>query len=185
MFCTHCGAPLPEDALVCNQCQTPVMPLEAEAERTQAQPTPPPPSEPAQAPGPLCPNCSTPILPGQTVCSLCGAPLYGGEQPVYPQPPYPQAPYQQPAYPQYAPDRTAPMTLGNWICTMLLMIIPIANLVLLIVWAASSKTNISKQNWARSALIFMGVAVLIGIIIGLCAPHIYRDLIYNYWYYLN
>ncbi|HOD18281.1 MAG TPA: hypothetical protein PKJ14_06570 [Candidatus Cloacimonadota bacterium] len=56
--------------------------------------------------------------------------------------------YQQNSEPQIKPaNNVAPvMTIGNWIVTMLLMLIPIANIVLLIVWAVSNTDNPNRKN---------------------------------------
>lgn len=50
--------------------------------------------------------------------------------------------------------------VGNWFLTMLVMVIPIVNLVLLIIWALDTNTNESKRNWAKASLWWF----LIGII---------------------
>lgn len=55
------------------------------------------------------------------------------------------------------------MTVGNWIVTMLIMIIPIVNIVMLIVWAASSNDNPNRKNWAIAQLIFVAIGILIWI----------------------
>jgi heme/copper-type cytochrome/quinol oxidase subunit 2 len=60
---------------------------------------------------------------------------------------------------------TKPMSFGDWIVTMLLLIIPVVNIVLLFIWAFGSKTNINKRNYARANLLFMAIALVLGIII--------------------
>ncbi len=53
-----------------------------------------------------------------------------------------------------------PMSVGDWLITMIVTSIPIVGLIMLLVWAFSSGTNESKKNWAKAALIFyviMGV----------------------------
>ncbi|MCD8478957.1 MAG: hypothetical protein LRZ88_01185 [Candidatus Cloacimonetes bacterium] len=57
------------------------------------------------------------------------------------------------------------MTVGNWIVTMLLLIIPIVNIILLIVWAASSGENPNKKNWAIAQLIFMAIGVVLWLVL--------------------
>jgi hypothetical protein len=64
------------------------------------------------------------------------------------------------------------MTVGNWIITMIIMVIPIVNVVMLIVWAASSTENPNRKNWAVAQLIFIAIGIIIwilfaGIIIGM------------------
>lgn len=61
---------------------------------------------------------------------------------------------------------TAPvMSLGEWVLTLLLTFIPVVNIVMLIIWAASSDTNPSKQGFARARLIWMAVGIVISLVI--------------------
>lgn len=57
------------------------------------------------------------------------------------------------------------MTLGQWILTIIITLIPCVNLVMLIVWAVSSNTNPSKKTWAQAQLI---ITVVIAILYGVC-----------------
>ncbi len=57
-----------------------------------------------------------------------------------------------------------PMTLGDWVVTLILTAIPIANIVLLFVWGFSSNTNTSKKNWARATLIFFAVGIAVWVL---------------------
>ncbi len=78
-----------------------------------------------------------------------------------------QEPYQNPAdqaYFQSAPNEKV-MTVGQWLGTMLLMLIPIANLVLLIVWAVSDTENRNRSNWAKAYLIMIGIVICLYILI--------------------
>lgn len=47
------------------------------------------------------------------------------------------------------------VTIGDWIITLILMCIPLVNFIMLLVWAFSSSTPVSKANWAKATLIFM------------------------------
>lgn len=49
------------------------------------------------------------------------------------------------------PDET--VSMGNWIGTFLLMLIPVLNLILALVWAFGGMTKPSKRNYARAWLI--------------------------------
>ncbi len=63
-------------------------------------------------------------------------------------------------------EPTAPvMSIGNWVVTMVLMIIPLVNIVLLIVWAASSGENPNRKNWAIATLIFMAISFVLWMIL--------------------
>ncbi|WBW99428.1 hypothetical protein [Oceanirhabdus sp. W0125-5] len=63
---------------------------------------------------------------------------------------------------------SSPMTLGDWVVTLLLLMIPVVRLVLLIVWAFSSETNENKKNFAKASLILMGIIILITIVFVAC-----------------
>lgn len=84
-----------------------------------------------------------------------------------------QEPYQNPAdqaYFQPAPNEKV-MTVGQWLVTMLLMILPIVNLILLIMWAVSDTENRNRSNWAKAYLIMLGI--------GLCFSLLYLVLLFQ------
>jgi hypothetical protein len=60
---------------------------------------------------------------------------------------------------------TKPMSFGDWIKTLLLMIIPIVNIVLLFVWAFGSVTNLNKKNFSRAYLLLMAIVLVLYIIV--------------------
>lgn len=53
------------------------------------------------------------------------------------------------------------MTMKDWIVVSLFMMIPIANIVLLFVWAFGSDGNLNRKNWAKAGLLLM--AILMGL----------------------
>ena len=63
------------------------------------------------------------------------------------------------------PSSNNPMTTKQWIFTNLLLAIPIANIVLLFIWAFSKNTNINKKNYAKSCLILIPIRFFIGLFI--------------------
>jgi len=71
---------------------------------------------------------------------------------------------QQPQYPQPGGTQWPHMTLGNWVVTMLLLLIPIANIVLMFVWAFGSNTNPSKKTYFQATLIFAAIGIIISIL---------------------
>ena len=81
--------------------------------------------------------------------------------------------YQQPAvqeqlqYQDQRPDDelAEPMTLGEWMITLLIMLIPCANIVMAFVWAFSSKEKKSKSNFFKAYLIFMAIIIVLYIIL--------------------
>jgi hypothetical protein len=60
-----------------------------------------------------------------------------------------------------------PLTTRNWIGTLILVAIPLINIIMLIVWAASNETHPSKKSFARAYLIIIGVAFGIGFLAAL------------------
>ena len=64
----------------------------------------------------------------------------------------------------YAPPVQAPITVGDWVVTLLIMFIPLVNLIMLFVWAFSDGTNVSKANWAKATLIWMLIGIVLGIL---------------------
>jgi len=53
-----------------------------------------------------------------------------------------------------------PVSLGEWMVTILLCAIPIVNIVMLFVWGFSAGTQPSKANWAKASLIWLAIFVV-------------------------
>ena len=131
-FCTSCGAPLEEDKKFCTECGAPAA---ATVNQNPAR-------QPAAAPQPA-----------------------RAFAPAAVQAPPPQAPPPQAAYTPadgkpaglYAPIGT----LG-WIGIFLLLLIPIVNIILLIVWAVGGCQKAVKRSFARAALIFLVISIILG-----------------------
>lgn len=60
---------------------------------------------------------------------------------------------------------TKPMSFGDWIKTLLLLIIPIANIILLFMWAFGSRTNLNKKNFSKAYLLLMAIITVLYIIV--------------------
>lgn len=76
----------------------------------------------------------------------------------------------------------APMTLGDWLVTLLITAIPCVGLVMLFVWAFSSDVNTSKKNFCRARLIFSAIIlVLVFIMYAVLGVAIFSSLA-NYKY---
>lgn len=63
-----------------------------------------------------------------------------------------------------AVEQVAVLSLGDWMLTLLLLMIPVVNIVMLIVWSADSKTNPNKRHFAWAQLIYMGIIFVLSII---------------------
>lgn len=59
------------------------------------------------------------------------------------------------------PKTASDMSVGEWLITMLIMIIPIVNIVMLFIWGFGNPDP--RRNYARASLIWM--AISIGLII--------------------
>lgn len=81
---------------------------------------------------------------------------------AYYEAPY-SAPQPQPVY-QEQPQLEPPVTMGEWLISLLLMCIPCVNIVLMFVWAFGSTTNKSKSNFFKAALIWYGIMIVLSIV---------------------
>jgi hypothetical protein len=71
-----------------------------------------------------------------------------------------------------------PMTVGNWLLTMVIMAIPLVGLIMQLVWAFSNDTHPSKKTFCQASLImllifivlFAGIAILGGIFGAMSTP---------------
>lgn len=75
--------------------------------------------------------------------------------------PNPNQPYQQ----AYEPgmDQT-PLNMGEWILTILVMMIPCVGLIIYLVWAFGKNGNVNRRNYCRAYLIIYAIVVVISIV---------------------
>ena len=107
----------------------------------------------------FCPNCGKSNPDGSKFCENCGSNMLesNGVQQAAPQQPVapPPAPvYQQPPQPQYqtpaAPaNLSAPLSVGGFLGTMIVMAIPIVNIIMLFVWGFGANANLNRKNLCR------------------------------------
>lgn len=95
---------------------------------------------------------------GQPVNDAFGTPPAAPVSPVYGTPNYTSAPQPQ-------NDNEVPVSMGDWIGTMLLMLVPCVNIVLLFVWAFSKTEKKSKSNWAKAQLIIVAIVTALSIVL--------------------
>lgn len=57
-----------------------------------------------------------------------------------------------------------PMTIGDWLITFLIQIIPLVGLVMLFVWAFGGDTHPSKKTWAQASLLWIVIMIILAII---------------------
>ena len=66
---------------------------------------------------------------------------------------------------QQQTQQQPPVSVSYWFLTLFLTAIPLVGLILLFVWAFGSTTNPSKANWAKAALLWAAIGIVIYIII--------------------
>ncbi len=66
---------------------------------------------------------------------------------------------------QIKQNTTEVVSVKRWLGTLALLIIPIANIVLLFIWAFDKETNKNKSNFAKAYLIFLAIVIGFYIII--------------------
>jgi len=100
--------------------------------------------------------------------------------------PYYQQQYQQTPAPQQQapPAQWPPMRVGEWIVAMLLMCIPIANIILMFMWAFGSNVNPSKKSYFQATLIIAAISflfsILISILFAAALASVFSDLLYYF-----
>ena len=123
-----------------------------------------------------CTKCGTQVADGVKFCTSCGSPMGAAQPQAAPQQPQPQ-PYTQPQ-PQYAPVYTEePISTGAYIGIFFLLMLPVINIILLIVWACGGCNKKNKTNLSRALLVWMLIGALIGGIIALAGGLLFGDSI--------
>jgi hypothetical protein len=136
-----------------------------------------------------CPNCGTQINGDANVCEICGTvlndqftavpppayapvpppigiptmiqPISSVEKPVESPP---AALYQQPPY--FDVDVNKPMSLRSYMISILLLVIPFLNIVMVLIWSFGRNVNRNQKNFARAFLIYMVIIFVLSLIFG-------------------
>lgn len=64
--------------------------------------------------------------------------------------------------PIYTGEVAPVMSFGEWFGTLLIMVIPVLNFIMLIVWVSERYTNPNKVNWAKATLVLIGIQLIVG-----------------------
>jgi uncharacterized membrane protein YdbT with pleckstrin-like domain len=73
----------------------------------------------------------------------------------------PQANQPQPLYQQDNRELYPQVSFGDWLVTMLIMLVPVLNAIMLIVWSTDRNSNPSKANWAKASLVIIGIQIVL------------------------
>lgn len=57
-----------------------------------------------------------------------------------------------------------PMSVKDWLITMLIMAIPLVGFIMLFVYAFGNNENVNKQNWAKAQLILLAIIIGLSVI---------------------
>mgnify|MGYP000933378441 FL=1 len=57
------------------------------------------------------------------------------------------------------------VSIKEWLLTNLIMMIPLVNIVMMLVWAFSSNTNPNKANYFKAALILFAIVMVIYLVL--------------------
>lgn len=63
-----------------------------------------------------------------------------------------------------------PMTVTDWILTMIILALPLVNIVALIIWAVSPATQPSKRTYAQASIILFAVIFVLAIVAAILIP---------------
>lgn len=87
---------------------------------------------------------------------------FSSEQQQYDQGQYDQQGQHGASYQQYG-DLEAPMSLGEWIITLIILAIPCVGFIMMFVWGFGQEKT-SKKNFCRACLIFTAVSIVLSFV---------------------
>ena len=102
----------------------------------------------------FCTECGAAMENDRAFCPNCGKAVEGGSNP-----------FKEPARNSNLEE---PMSLGDWIITLLITYIPVVGFIMTIVWALTA-SNTSKKNYARAMILFMIIGFVFVVLMSGCA----------------
>jgi len=60
----------------------------------------------------------------------------------------------------------APLTLGDCMLIGLIVMIPIVNIIVFLIWAFDRKENLNRKNLAKAGLIYLAIGFVLSLILG-------------------
>ncbi len=104
-----------------------------------------------------CPVCGKDVPAQAAFCGECGYNFQAGSA----------TPYTVPPQTAVAPEDTSPLKVSDFFVMLLVACIPLVNIILLLIWAFSSGTNVNRKNFCRAYLIMMVIMWVISFILSL------------------
>lgn len=81
-----------------------------------------------------------------------------------------------PARLEPAADEAPPLSTGDYIVMFVLFSLPVINLIIALVWGFGSGINPNRKNFAKAWLVMLLIALIAGIMMGLAAALLARNL---------
>lgn len=75
---------------------------------------------------------------------------------------------------------TSPMTVSQWLITLIVMMIPCVGIIMYFVWGFSSSGNVNRRNFCRAGLIIEAVVIVLYILIVAIAGNVFMYGVNNY-----
>lgn len=128
-------------------------------------------------------------------CDYCGAsfreqaqatPVSGMGQPLFSRPYTAESvPNTSTGTQQAAAEQ--PTSLLGWLWMYIILLIPLANIAMLLIWVFSDTTPVSKKNWAKATLIFLVFVFIlfIGYMVTIMSSPMYQKMLQDYGPYLQ
>lgn len=125
-------------------------------------------------------------------CEYCGAsfreqaqaaPINGMEQPLYSRP-FPAGPMPN-MMSGIQQGENKPTSLLGWLGMYAILLVPFANIILLLIWAFSNTTPASRKNWARATLIVLVFLFIlfVGYIVTVMSSPLFQQMMQEYGTY--
>jgi len=65
------------------------------------------------------------------------------------------------------PYDTRPMSVKDWLVTLIILALPLINIVMMLVWAFGGTGNINRRNYCRAGLLLFAVVLALSICVTL------------------
>ena len=62
-----------------------------------------------------------------------------------------------------------PVSIGDWVLTLIVLGIPVVNIILYVYWALSDSTAPSKKNYCRACILIVMILSATGLLFGIIA----------------
>lgn len=66
--------------------------------------------------------------------------------------------------PMFAQPNAPVLSVTDWLVVNVVLLIPVVNIIMMIIWALDKSTNPNRGNFAKSYLIILAVRILLGVL---------------------